>query len=67
MTQKELAQKIKNEIEWLETTEGNEVECISIENLEGILSEYLNRRIKLSGGVEAVEEKISRFKQLELF
>ena len=28
--------------EWLETTEGDEVECISIENLEMILKKYFN-------------------------
>lgn len=67
MTQKELAQKIKNQIEWLETTEGDEIECISIENLEEILSEYLNRKIKLSADSKTIEEKVSRFKQLELF
>ena len=29
-------------VEWLETTEGDEVECISIENLEMVLKKYFN-------------------------
>jgi hypothetical protein len=31
---------IENETEWLQTTEGDEVECISIENLLGILKQF---------------------------
>lgn len=35
----EFLESIEEDIEWLETTEGDEVECISIENL----TEYLRR------------------------
>jgi hypothetical protein len=45
---KDLVQAIQSEVEWLQTTEGDEVECISIENLEGILSRYFSEQIKLS-------------------
>jgi hypothetical protein len=34
--------------EWLETTEGDEVECISIENLEGILNRIFNQQLNLT-------------------
>jgi len=34
----ELTYEIQQEIEWLETTEGDSIECIGIENLEGILN-----------------------------
>jgi hypothetical protein len=34
--------------EWLETTEGDEVECISIENLEGILNRIFNQKLNLT-------------------
>jgi hypothetical protein len=48
MTLHELKEAIQSEIEWFETTEGDEVECIGIENLEGILSKYFNTEIKLT-------------------
>ncbi len=48
MTIQDLKEAIQNEIEWLETSEGDEVECIGIENLEGILSKYFNTEIKLT-------------------
>lgn len=48
MSNKELIEEIQSEVEWLETSEGDEVECISIENLEGILSRFLNTPIKLT-------------------
>jgi len=48
MNVEQLIEAIQNETEWLETTEGDEVECISIESLEGILSRYLNTNIKIS-------------------
>lgn len=48
MTLHDLKEAIRNEIEFLETTEGDEVECIGIENLEGILSTYFNKEIKLT-------------------
>lgn len=44
----QLISQIKNEVEWLETTEGDEVECISIENLQEILTNFLNTPIKLT-------------------
>jgi len=44
----DLIEKIQSEIEWLETTEGDSIECIGIENLSGILSEYFNTEINLS-------------------
>ena len=43
-----LTEAIQNEIEWLETSEGDEIECIGIENLEGILSRFFNQNIKLT-------------------
>ena len=36
----ELAYEIQQEIEFLETTEGDTIECIGIENLEGILGKF---------------------------
>ena len=48
MSTKELIQSIKDNIEWLSTTEDDEVECISIENLETILSNYFKTNIKLT-------------------
>lgn len=43
-----LEENIKKEVEWLETTSDNEVECISIENLELILTKFFRRKISLS-------------------
>jgi hypothetical protein len=48
MTIQNLKEIIQNNVEWLETSEGDEVECIGIENLEGILSKYFNTEIKLT-------------------
>lgn len=48
MNVQSLIDAIQAETEWLETTEGDEIECIGIENLEGILSEYLGFNIKLT-------------------
>ena len=39
--------RIKEETEWLSTTEGDEVACISVENLIGILNDELVVNIKL--------------------
>lgn len=47
MTIENLISEIQQEIEYLETTEGDFVECIGIENLEGILTRYFNQTIKL--------------------
>lgn len=44
----ELIEKIQDNCEWLETTEADSIECISIENLEAILSEFLNKKINLT-------------------
>jgi hypothetical protein len=48
MSTKELIELIQDNIEWLSTTEGDEVECISIENLESILTNYFRTQIKLT-------------------
>ena len=40
----EFLESIDNHIEWLETTEGDEVECISIENLKQQLKIYFNEQ-----------------------
>lgn len=42
-----LEENILEEIEYLEHTEGYSIECISIENLEGILTEFFSRKITL--------------------
>jgi hypothetical protein len=44
----DLIEAIQNEVEFLQTTEFDEIECIGIENLEGILSRYFNTTIKLT-------------------
>ena len=38
----EFLNSIDDWVEWLQTTEGDEVECISIENLEMVLKKYFN-------------------------
>jgi hypothetical protein len=47
-----LEEEIKENIEWLSLTENGEtlgtVECIGIENLEGILTRFFHRKISLS-------------------
>ena len=43
-----LVEAIQAEVEWFETTEGDDLEWIGIENLEGILSKYLGTPIKLT-------------------
>jgi hypothetical protein len=48
MNVQQLIEAIQSEIEWLETTEGDQIECIGIENLEGILGNYLGFNIKIS-------------------
>lgn len=42
-----LEEEIKENIEWLSTTEDDEVECIGIENLEAILTRFFNKTINL--------------------
>ncbi len=49
----QLIEDIIFDIEWLQTTEGDEVECISIENLEAALSRFLNKKVKLSQDEES--------------
>lgn len=48
MTINELIEQIQDNVEWLSTTDEDEVECIGIENLEGILGRYLGVTIKLT-------------------
>lgn len=48
MNLKDLIEAIQENTEWLETTEGDSVECISIENLQTALSYYFNKPIKLT-------------------
>jgi hypothetical protein len=38
----DLMTAIDNDIEWLSTTEGDEIECIGVENLMGILQNYFD-------------------------
>ena len=39
---KELLESVEEHTEWLETTMGEEIYCISIENLEMVLKKYFN-------------------------
>ncbi len=48
MSVEELITEIQDNIEWLSTTEDDEVECIGVENLEVILGRFLSREIKLT-------------------
>ena len=48
MTINQLIDNIKGNAEWLETTQGDEIECISMENLQGILQKFLNVQLKLT-------------------
>jgi hypothetical protein len=48
MSTDELIKSIQDNTEWLETSEGDMVECISVENLEVILSLLLNTQLKIS-------------------
>jgi hypothetical protein len=43
-----LEEEIKENVEWLATIDDDQVECIGIENLEGILSKFFNRKIYLT-------------------
>lgn len=43
-----LIDAIQAETEWLYSTQQDEVECISLESLEGILSKYFEFKIKLT-------------------
>jgi hypothetical protein len=48
MSIEELIKEIQDNIEWLSTTEDDDVECIGVENLEVILSRFLTTKIKLT-------------------
>jgi hypothetical protein len=43
-----LEEEIKENIEWLGTSSRDEVECVSVENLEAILTRFFNRKITLT-------------------
>jgi hypothetical protein len=45
-----LEETIKENVEWLYTTEDDEVECIGIENLEGILTRFFHKNVSLTLG-----------------
>jgi hypothetical protein len=47
MTINQLIDKIKDNAEWLQTTEGDEIECISMENLQEILQKYFKLELNL--------------------
>lgn len=42
-----LEEQIKENTEWLSASNDYDVECISIENLEGILTRFFNKKITL--------------------
>jgi hypothetical protein len=44
----ELVYEIQQETEWLETTDGDSIECIGIENLEGILNRFFGFKLRIS-------------------
>jgi len=48
MSTVELIKAIQDNTEWLETSEGDMVECIGIENLQTILSMFLKTPIEIS-------------------
>lgn len=48
MTIQNLIEQIQDNAEFLMTTDGDDIDCISLENLEGILSTYLNQTVKLA-------------------
>lgn len=48
MNVQKLIEDIQTNVEWLSTTDGDDIECIGIENLEGILSRYFDFKIKLT-------------------
>ena len=39
----EFLKSLHNDIEWLQTTDGDEIECISIENLTHYLRQLFNK------------------------
>jgi len=40
--------QVQQETEWLSTTEGDEIECIGIENLEGIIRNVFGITLNIS-------------------
>ena len=40
--------QVQQETEWLSTTEGDEIECIGIENLEGIIRNVFGVKLNIS-------------------
>ena len=69
MTTKDLIREIQQEIEYLSTIDGDEVECISIENLEHVLTKFANTRILLSEDHHPQKRDMINFphKQLNIF
>ena len=47
MTIENLISAIQLDTEYLESTEGDEYACITLENLEGILTKFFQTKIKL--------------------
>lgn len=43
-----LEENIMEQVEFLQTTNNDEVECISMENLEAVLTKFFGRKISLS-------------------
>ena len=43
-----LEEYIIEEVEFLQTTTGDDIECISMENLEGILTRFFHRKVTIS-------------------
>lgn len=44
----DLVYQIQQETEWLSTSEGDEIECIGIENLEGIIKKTFGIKLNIS-------------------
>ena len=42
-----LEEEIKENVEWLYTSDDDEVECIGIENLESILTKFFGMKVDL--------------------
>jgi hypothetical protein len=43
----DLEENIKENVEYLSTTQGDEYACITLENLEGLLTTFFGTKIKL--------------------
>jgi hypothetical protein len=43
-----LEETIMEQVEFLQTTNNDELECISMENLEAVLTKFFGRKISLS-------------------